>query len=132
MSRHRQNFGAVGQVTRAMVVEFPLWATVISLRFASGRGCTQLPQSPALLNKLQPSADSVSWARSRVCWILSVKRGRSVRPSVATEIVFCARLIVTASSAGSRTISAATDRARQFPSGSFPALAGLLMLQELR
>ena len=45
----------------------------------------------------------------------SVSRPTSVRPSVATEIFWCARSIVTASSAGSSASVSTTERARHCP-----------------
>src|ERR1051325_9271390 len=48
----------------------------------------------------------------------SASWGTSVRPSVATEIVWRARSMVTASSAGSLARASATERVRQCP-GSF-------------
>ena len=43
----------------------------------------------------------------------SVSLATSARPSVATEIFWCARSIVTASSAGSSASVSTTERARQ-------------------
>ena len=62
ISRQRQNFGAVGQVMRAMVVVWPSLWIVILLRSASDSGVSHEKQSPAPLNKEQVWPASVAWA----------------------------------------------------------------------
>src|SRR5215469_1750703 len=56
MSRQRQKVGAVGHVTRAIVVVGPLFWMVIRLRSSSDNGVSQEKQSPSPLNKEQVRA----------------------------------------------------------------------------
>ena len=65
-------------------------------------------------NGLSDSGDPARWT---VALMRSVSLGTSVRPSVATEIVCRARLMVTASSAGFSARASTTERAKHF-SGS--------------
>ena len=115
MSRQRQNVGAVGHVMRAMVVMSPSCRMVMRLRSDSGSGVSQLKQSPAPLNSEQTWPVSADCAACSWDVMRSVSRGTSARPSVAREIFWCARSIVTASSAGSSASVSTTERARQCP-----------------
>ena len=115
MSRQRQNTGAVGHVTRAMVVMSPSCRMVMRPRSDSGSGVSQLKQSPTPVRSEQTWPVSADCAALNSDVMRSVSRGTSARPSVATEIFWRARSIVTASSAGSSASVSATERARQRP-----------------
>src|ERR1051326_3696991 len=97
MSRQRQNFGAVGEVTRAIVVVWASLEMVIFRLSTSESGCSQVWQSPSPASKAQAVLPAASCARRTVALIRSVSLGTSVLPRVATEIVCRARLIVTRS-----------------------------------
>src|SRR5207248_4631370 len=111
-SCHRQNVGAVTQVTRAIVVVSPSCRMVSRLLSAGVCGTGQVEQSAA------PSIRAHRWPESacsiwRICAVRKPSRsGVFGRPSVATEIHRWARLIFTASSAGSDFIASATVRVR--------------------
>src|SRR5579859_394630 len=62
MSRQRQKVGAVGHVTRAMVVVGPSFWMVILLRSSSDNGVSHEKQSPSPLNKEQVWPASAAWA----------------------------------------------------------------------
>ncbi len=87
MSRHRQNFGAVGQVTRAMVVALPSCRIVMARRSAEESGVAQVAQSDVPSSKPHAPRSAADCA----CWTVSVIRvvnsASSTLPSVATEMV---------------------------------------------
>src|SRR5271156_2443125 len=113
MSRHRQNRGAVGQVTRAMVVASPLLWMVILLISAAVSGVAQTWQSPFPASSEQERLEGAAVLRM-VVLMRSVIFGRSIWPSVATKMVLSDLLTVTASSAGSSASASVTERARHF------------------
>ena len=66
-SRQRQNFGAVGQVTRAMVVALPSVWMVIFLRSFSDSGWLQVAQSLSPASRLQCFAATADCAAASFC-----------------------------------------------------------------
>ena len=116
MSRHRQNLGAVGQVTRAMVVSSPSWRMLIRRCSSAESGVLQVWQSPLPESKAQPLGSGAAWAWP-IDWVIrSEIFVSSTLPRVATEMVRRTRLIVTASNDGSSASAFATERARHWSS----------------
>ena len=112
-SRQSQNRGAVGQVTRAMVVDSPSLLIVIVFCSMAESGASQVRQSPSPVSNAQRCGGGASCTFCTEATMRSLNWGSTGLPRVATEIVRRARLIVTASRDGSRARASATERARQ-------------------
>src|SRR4030095_12276976 len=116
MSFQRQNVGAVGQVTRAMVVVWSVCRTVRLLRILGGIVVGHVVQSdePWRRPHWVESSRWRSWrARSETVFSMAEE---SARPSVATERFCLSRSSLTASNEGSLAITSAMAWTRQYSS----------------
>jgi len=110
-ARHFQKRGAVGQLTRAMVVPASSWRTVRLRCTCGSRVSVQVSQVASPSSKRQPGGLVCS---ARICCVTTRSKSGSGCPRVASEMEPCARSILTASNAGSRRIMLATVCTRQF------------------
>ena len=123
-SRQRQNRGAVGHVTRAMVVTAPSCRTTTRRRSSAVNGCSQLAQSPAPLSSAHGRFPPALWACCNRAVTRACRRAASTGPSVATEMVCRPRSTVTASSALSSASTSATERVTHRPPNAPSGVVG--------